>query len=151
LYSNYRGEGLELHISPVQNETEVFASRGIKSTPEDLLKLLQNSSEDSISISGYLASDGFSYTATKKGNLIIIVLSNRRHPISSEIANSIESILESKDYEIPLLRKEFILNPNQLKRFEGKYAINANVSMPVFVEKDSLFVMMGPNKVHLKA
>ncbi|MFT5618372.1 MAG: hypothetical protein ACI85I_001605 [Arenicella sp.] len=151
MYSNYRGEGLELHISPVQNETEVFASRGIKSTPEDLLKLLQNSSEDSISISGYLASDGFSYTATKKGNLIIIVLSNRRHPISSEIANSIESILESKDYEIPLLRKEFILNPNQLKRFEGKYAINANVSMPVFVEKDSLFVMMGPNKVHLKA
>lgn len=142
---------MELHISPVQNETEVFASRGIKSTPEDLLKLLQNSSEDSISISGYLASDGFSYTATKKGNLIIIVLSNRRHPISSEIANSIESILESKDYEIPLLRKEFILNPNQLKRFEGKYAINANVSMPVFVEKDSLFVMMGPNKVHLKA
>ena len=100
---------------------------------------------------GYLENDGFSYSVVNnpKNKISIIVLSNRKHPITKEISNSIDSILEDKEYRIPLERKQFDIDKKLLKEYSGFYSLNANMNLDVINENDNLFVIMGPNKIHL--
>lgn len=149
LFHNYQGKGLELQIAPEYNEEEIFCNNGIKSTIKDLAKIFSFIPEKSIKMHGYIANDGFSYSVEKntvKG-YTVIVLSNRRHPITDEISNSIHSILTGKEHNLPLLRKPVIINTQLFSDYVGKYAINENVSFDVVTERDSLFVLMGPNRV----
>lgn len=150
LYHNYRGKGLELEKSPNYDLDVSFSSNGIKSTASDLLKILKSRSED-LKMSGYLENDGFSYSIMNesKNKKTIIVLSNRKQPITDEILNSINAIIENDEYKIPLSRKPFDIDPTTLKDFSGNYAINKNVSFEVINTRDSLFVLLGPNRTHL--
>lgn len=150
LYHNYRGNGLELQQAPVYNIEEAFSSKGLKSTGNDLIKILKHQSKQ-ININGYLDNDGFSYSILNDidKKLSIIVLSNRRHPVANEISNSIISILHEKEYRLPLLRKPFDIDKTILNDFTGNYAVNENVRFEVLNQNDSLFVLMGPNKVYL--
>ena len=150
LYNNYRGKGLELHESPTYNLNDVFSSQGIKSTGNDLVKIVESNPKD-INISGYLDNDGFSYSLTSglKNNKLIIVLSNRKHPVAGEISNSINAILDNNNVTFPLLRQPYNINKNTLKNFTGSFSVNENINFKVVKSNDSLFVLMGPNKVHL--
>lgn len=79
-----------------------------------------------------------------------MVLSNRRHPVAGEISNTIKAILKNEPYEIPLPRKEVNVNPESLKEFAGSYSLSPEMNLEVVTMNDSLFMMMGPNKIHLK-
>ncbi|MCX2745510.1 serine hydrolase [Mangrovivirga sp. M17] len=151
LYHNYRGNGPELQIAPSYNPDIAFSSRGIKSTAEDLVKCIGQSSADSLSISGYIENDGFSYSVYKElqTQTIIVVLSNRRHPVSAEITNSITSILHDEEYELPLLKKPVDIDTKLFNEYAGVYSLNENMMIEVVKEADSLFVMLGPNKTAL--
>jgi hypothetical protein len=150
LYHNYRGKGLELEQSPVYNLNEAFCSKGLKSSAIDLVKILESCAKQ-INIHGYLADDGFSYSVINdlENKISIIVLSNRRHPVANEITKSINSILNHKEHRLPLLRVPFDIDKTILEDFTGKYALNEHMSFEVLTSNDSLFVLMGPNKVHL--
>ncbi len=150
LYHNYQGKGLELQKSPIYNLKEVFSSKGLKSTGSDLIKILKSNPKE-LSVHGYLDNDGFSYSLVNdtKNNVSIVVLSNRKHPVAKEISNSINAILENKEYRLPLLREPFDIDKTILKDFSGTYAINENVSFEVLDSNDSLFVFMGTNKIYL--
>ncbi len=149
LFSNYRGKGNELHMSPSYNLQEAFSSFGIKSNAKDILKIIDY--DKSIDIHGYIENDGFSYSVVNnpQTEISIIVLSNRRHPVTKEISNAINSIIEEKEYRLPLLRKPFKINTSLLKNYSGTYIINENISFDVVTENDSLFVLMGENKINL--
>ena len=114
------------------------------------MKIIE-SNPKAINIEGYLENDGFSYSLTNnvEKNLLIIVLSNRRHPVAGEMAKSIGAILEGKAYNTPLTRKPFPINSDLLNDYTGKYILNENVSFEVISSQDSLYVLLGPNKVVL--
>ncbi|PVW13172.1 serine hydrolase domain-containing protein [Marixanthomonas spongiae] len=150
LYHNYSGNGLELEKAPVYNLEEAFSSNGLKSTANDLMKILKSYPKQ-IHMDGYLDTDGFSYSIVNdlENKKSIVVLSNRKHPVANEISNSIDAILEGKEFTLPLLREPFDIDKTILKDFTGKYALNENVNFEVLNSNDSLFVLMGPNKVYL--
>ncbi len=149
LYHNHQGNGLELQKAPVSNDDITFSSKGIKSTANDLAKIISSNFSDKLEIDGYY--DGFSYSVVNNSQtqIAIVVLSNRRHPVAKEISNSIESILENKEYSLPLAREQIGIDKNLLKDYSGFYSLNENMNLEVINENDSLFVMMGPNKIHL--
>ncbi|WP_232285907.1 serine hydrolase [Aquimarina agarilytica] len=152
LYHNYQGNGLELQKLPISNSENTSSKNGIKSTANDLIKIISSNDTNNLEIEGYLDNDGFSYSLynSSKNKISIIVLSNRRHPVAKEISNSINSILNNKEYRIPLARKQFDIDEKLLNDYSGSYSLNEGMNLEVFVENDSLFVMMGQNKVHLK-
>ncbi|MGB1243359.1 MAG: serine hydrolase domain-containing protein, partial [Chitinophagales bacterium] len=119
LFHNYRGNGLELQKSPSFNPEIAFSSKGIKSTANDLIKIVSTDVTKELELDGYLETDGFSYSLVKKSNdkIIIIVLSNRRHPVAKEISNSIEAILKNEEYKVPLSRKPFSINSKLLEDY----------------------------------
>lgn len=150
LYHNYRGNGLELQKAPSYDLENAFSSKGLKSTAKDLLKIL-NSQPKELRIDGYLGNDGFSYSVVNKktNGISIIVLSNRRHPVTSEIMNSIDAIIKNKEYKLPFPRKPFNIEKTSLSNFTGNYSLNENVNFEVLNSNDSLFVLMGSNKTYL--
>lgn len=95
--------------------------------------------------------DGFSYSLKKDNskNRTILVLSNRRHPVAREMSESIEKILDGEEYELPLPRREIAIDSNLLKEYEGTYALNENMNLTFVADKDSLFFVMGENKMRL--
>jgi CubicO group peptidase (beta-lactamase class C family) len=151
LYHNYQGNGLELQKSPISNSKDTLSDNVLKSTANDLTRILNSNSANEVAIDGYLENDGFSYSITHnpKNKISIVVLSNRKHPVAKEISNSIVSILEDKEYRIPLARKQFDIDKELLKEYSGFYSLNEEMNFEVLNENDSLFVMMGPNKIHL--
>jgi len=150
LYIN-SGDGLTWNPSPAYDIDSVSINQGIKSTPHDVLSLLQSIEAESIELDDYLASDGYSYSIDKKEGLVILILSNNRHPVGKEISNSIKAIVNDSSYVLPLLRKEISVNSKILREYSGEYKLNDNFNLKVEVNKDSLFTFLGPNKVHLKA
>ncbi|WP_375580476.1 serine hydrolase domain-containing protein [Marivirga tractuosa] len=150
-YNNNQGNGLELQKAPVSNLEITFSSNGLKSTANDLAKIIISDSTDRLELNGYLENDGFSYSIeyNSKTKIAIIVLSNRRHPVAKEISNSIEAILENKKFILPLARKQIDIDINLLKDYSGIYSLNENIDFEVINENDSLYVVMGPNKIHL--
>lgn len=151
LHYNYRGNGLELKESPTYDLEVAFSSRGIKSSAVDLSKIIHSQPEKDIEIFGYLPNDGFSYSVIHEAGdeIAIIVLSNRRHPVAKEISKAVNSILNGQDYMVPLRRNPVDINPNLLNDYVGKYKLNEFVEFEVIKEVDSLFVLLGPNKVAL--
>ena len=151
LYHNYRNRGLELQKSPVFNSETAFSSTGLKSTAKDLLKIIKSAPDREIDVIGYTENDGFSYSVQKipGSNTTIIVLSNRRHPVAGEISSNISDILQGKEPRLPLPRKPFDIDKKLLQEYSGAYALNENMDLKVLHENDSLFVMMGPNKIGL--
>ncbi len=144
----YLYEG-KLLMSPTYNLQNAFSSYGIKSTAKDIAKIIDYSTE--MDISGFLENDGFSYALKNNSQTktAIIVLSNRRHPVASEISNAVEAILTNKAYRLPILRKHFDIDTALLKDYSGTYRLNANLIFDVIIKKDSLYVLLGENKVHL--
>ena len=151
LYHNYRGNGPELEESPVSDSNMAFSSAGVKSTANDLLKIVKATPGQPIEIDGYMENDGFSYSVLNdpQTGTTIIVLSNRRHPVAGEISGSISAILTGKEYRLPLPRKPFVIKPELLKEYSGFYTLNPDMDIEIVDRNDSLFVMMGPNEVHL--
>ena len=151
LFHNYRGNGLELQRAPVSNSDINFSSNGIKATAKDLAKIISTYASEKLEIDGYLENDGFSYALVNNPQMpvAIVVLSNRRHPVAKEIANSILNILNNKEYALPLPRQEVDIDKNLLKDYSGIYSLNNNMTIEVINENDSLFVMMGPNRIYL--
>jgi CubicO group peptidase (beta-lactamase class C family) len=121
LYHNHQGNGLELQKAPVSNSDITFSSNGIKSTANDLAKIINANSTDKIEIGGYLENDGFSYSVENnpQTQITIIVLSNRKHPVAKEISTSIVNIIENKEYKLPLARKQIDIDKNLLKDYRG--------------------------------
>ncbi|WP_338762900.1 serine hydrolase [Bernardetia sp. ABR2-2B] len=152
LFYNYRNQGLKITPSPKYQDSMAFSSRGIKSTAKDVLKFANNFENQSFDVEGYLMNDGFSYSLKKdtEKQQTILILSNRKHPVAREMSESIEKILDNEEYELPLLRQEIAINPSLLKEYEGVYAMNENMNLTFVAERDSLFVVMGENKVELK-
>ncbi|MGB7785333.1 MAG: DUF3471 domain-containing protein [Salinimicrobium sp.] len=116
----------------------------------DLQNLLRTISGESLIQDGYSENGGFSYAIRKNGNLSVIVLSNRRHPVAGEMANSVEQLWLRKPYQLPLPRKETKVSPALLKEYAGSYTLGPGAALKVVAEHDSLFVLMGPQKVHLR-
>ncbi|WMN07558.1 serine hydrolase domain-containing protein [Marivirga arenosa] len=151
LFYNFRGNGLELQESPVYSLEAAFSSRGIKSSANDLAKIIYSKPDINVEIDGYLSNDGFSYSIFYRADngIAIIVLSNRRHPVAKEISNAINNILKGISYKVPLRRNPKAINPEILSNYIGKYKLNEFVKFEVIKEEDSLFVLLGPNKVAL--
>lgn len=145
LFYNYRGEGLELEAT-YDTDTSKYE---LVSTPLDLLKLANILTEETLTKSGYLKNGGFSYTFKKEKECRIIILSNRRHPVSNEMAESILSIYQQKPYELPLLRQPIKLNPVLYQDYIGIYEVNPQMQFEVLVDNDSLFTLMMGQKMHL--
>lgn len=122
----------------------------LKSTAKDLLKVLKFLPEEQISIEGYMKDDGFSYGIFKQDEKYLVVLSNRRHPVAGEMIYGINAILEGQEPQLPLPRKEIKVNPEILQEYSGSYSLNPDMQLQVVSSNDSLFVLMGPQKVHLK-
>ncbi len=137
LFHNYRGQGLELETAPNYEEATAFSSYGLKSTAIDLWKFSLLLTNQSIHKSSYLENDGFSYTFQKDtiDNLTIIILSNRRHPVSEEIAKSIKAIYNKTSYELPLLRQPVTINPKLYADYVGIYEVNPNFQFKVIQKK----------------
>ncbi|AXT20390.1 class A beta-lactamase-related serine hydrolase [Flavobacteriaceae bacterium AU392] len=150
LYHNYRGNGLELQKSPSIDLENTFNFNGLKSTGSDLIKIIKSNPIE-LDIDGYLENDGFSYSVINnlENKTSIVVLSNRRQPVTKEISSSINAILIDEEYRLPLSRKPFDIDKTILKDFSGTYSINENVNIEVLNSNDSLFVLMGPNKIYL--
>jgi len=145
----YQPEKTTVYPSPSYLYEEAYSHHGLKTTARDLLKMSKVVFKEARNLHGYLADDGFSYTLLKEKEKqqTIIVLSNRRHPVSDEIATSIQAILAETTYQLPLLRAPVKIDPAMLSTYTGWYAINPTIKFEVITENDSLFVMMGPNKV----
>jgi hypothetical protein len=105
----------------------------------------------SVEISGYLENDGFSYTASKQApsQTTIIALSNRRHPVAEEVSNSLAAILKGTIYQLPLPRNPSAIDTKLHHDYAGHYSLNEQVKFEVLTLKDSLFVVLGANKVSL--
>lgn len=151
LYHNHRNNGLELQKSPVSDPDIAFSSAGLKSTVVDLFKIIQSTPDREIKMNGYIENDGFSYSVQKipESNTTMIILSNRRHPVAGEISESIQAILEVKKHQLPLPRTPYDIDTELLKEYSGSYVMNENTSIEILNENDSLYVMMGPNKIVL--
>ncbi len=128
---------------------EAFSSKGIKTTPHDLLKLINHLPKREYNEEAYLQNDGFSYSLQSTDGRVILVLSNRRHPIAGEITRSIAAILEDRNFQTPLPRKEILVENDILKEYAGLYIMNPKMDLEVIQSNDSLFVLMGSQKVHL--
>lgn len=155
LFYNNRNQGLKLKPSPKYQDDSVFSSRGIKSTAQDIFKFIQQFPTKNIDKEGFLTNDGFSYSLVKSekdsnNNQTILILSNRKHPIAREMSESLEKMLGNEEYELPLPRQEIAINSDLLKEYEGTYSINETMNLTFVAEKDSLFFVMGENKVELK-
>ncbi len=152
LFYNYRKQGLKITPSPKYQNEMAFSSRGVKSTAKDIFSFAQQISNESLDKEGYLLNDGFSYSLKKEDDKkqTILILSNRKHPVAREMSESIEKIFNNEEYELPLPRQEIAIKPNLLKEYEGTYALNENMNLTFVAERDSLFVIMGENKVELK-
>lgn len=150
-YHNYRNKGLELQKTQEHNLNTAFSSNGLKSTTKDLFKIIKQSSNKTISINGYTANDGFSYSIEndKENETCIIVLSNFRQPIAKEISNSISSILDNHIYRLPLARQPFDVDKKALADYTGYFSLNEYVKFEVIKRNDSLFVILGPNETYL--
>ena len=147
---SYVDNKVVLEPSEEYNLVEAFSSKGIKTTAADILQLLKALPEEEIRMEGYLQNDGFSYSIIKNGKRNIIVLSNRRHPVAGEMTEAINALLDTRKYELPLVRKEIEVDTKLLSEYAGSYALNPEMQLNVIAENDSLFVQMGPQKVHLK-
>lgn len=153
LFFNYRNQGLKLKPSPKYQDSMAFSSRGIKSTAKDIFNFINNFENQSVDKEGFLINDGFSYSIKKDKQQTILILSNRKHPVAREMSENIEKIRNNEDYELPLPRQEIAINPSLLKEYEGTYSMNENNEnrkLTFVAEKDSLFFVMGENKVELK-
>jgi len=152
LYHNYRGRGLELQRAKAPSADAEIDAKSFYTTPKDLLKILEAYAKET-HISGYLEDDGFSYALIHNQEIdqSLIILSNRRHPVCQEIAESIKAILAIKDYQLPLARKAIAMDSSSLKEFYGDYALNANVKFTIGGAADSLWVQLGPQKTKLIA
>ena len=147
---SYRENEVVVEASEEYKVREAFSSKGIKTTATDLLKILKNLPEENLRMDGYLQNDGFSYGVLKDNKRNIIVLSNRRHPVAGEIIEAINAILDTRKYDPPLRRKEIEVEIELLGDYAGSYALNPEMQLQILAENDSLFVKMGPQKVHLK-
>ena len=151
LYYNHRGQGLERTVAPIYDEAIAFGSRGIKSTANDLVKIIYANPEKSVDLAGYLPEDGFSYAVRYRAEegTATVVLSNRRHPVAQELATAIAAILKGETYRLPLARTPVDTKPVLLDAYSGRYQLNAQVSFEVAREGDSLYVIMGATKTLL--
>ncbi|MCH9659563.1 MAG: serine hydrolase [Bacteroidetes bacterium] len=146
-YSNYRGLGMELHESEILEPRLAFSSRGLKSSIYDVLTFSEKL--DTVALSGYLPTDGFSYSLLKDEVITMVVLSNYRHPVAGEITKSISSLLRGESYDIPLRRQSVQVDTVTLDSFVGRYLIAPTVSFEVKRRSDSLFVSMGENETFI--
>ena len=151
LFFNHRNQGLKLKPAPKYQNSTAFSSRGIKSTAQDILRFVGQFPNKNFDTEGYLMNDGFSYSLKKDDakNRTVLILSNRRHPVAREMSESIEKILDEEEYELPLPRKEIAIDSELLKEYEGTYSLNENMNLTFVAEKDSLFFVMGENKIRL--
>ncbi|WP_291721375.1 serine hydrolase [Bernardetia sp.] len=151
LFFNYGNQGLKLSPAPKYQNSTAFSSRGIKSTALDILKFTKQFPNKNFDTEGYLMNDGFSYSLKKDDSKdrTVLILSNRKHPVAREMSESIEKILDEEEYELPLPRREIAIDVNLLKEYEGTYSLNENMSLTFVAEKDSLFFLMGENKIRL--
>lgn len=149
LFNNYRRLGNELHPSPEYNSNKIFMTDGIKSTAKDLLKIINKAT--TIDINDYIENDGFSYTLQNNPDTktSIIILSNRKHPVTKEMANGISAVLNKTAYNLPLLRKPFNIDVSLLNSYVGRFSLNENMNFNVIKKNDSLFAILGPNEVYL--
>lgn len=141
------------NIGPDGPETEPV-SHGkelqLWTTAKDLRKLMAIVETDSLIQDGYYETGGFNYAIRKNGDLCVIVLSNRRHPVAGEMARSIENLWQRQAYQLPLARKETKVSPALLEEYAGTYELGSGANLEVVAENDSLFVLMGPQKTYLK-
>jgi len=119
------------------------------STPSDLLSTLNYLKVKRLKVRDYLQHDGFNYSVDREDGCTIIVLGNSRHPVGGEISNSIRSIINNEAYITPLERRQVEIDKSLLTRYAGKYELAENQYIDIEFENDSIFVFMGPNKIHL--
>ena len=150
LYSIEVGKGVVLTRSPSQSFENDLYSRGLKTTVTDMLKIVNYLGQD-IDFNGYLAEDGFSYSVynDQKEKTAIIILSNRRQPITGEISRSVHAIAKAESYQLPLAREMVEMEAEKLDEFIGVYQINEQMQFKVARNADSLFAYFGPNKLWL--
>jgi len=151
------------HVNASQDDMLVFTTtpsnhpdyagicNGMYSTPNDLLRVLNHLKIDSLKIRDYLQHDGFNYSVDRESGSTIIILANSRHPVGGEISNSIRAIMNKEEYVIPLARKQIEVSKSILKKYTGKYELAENQYIDINMEQDSLFVFLGPQKMHLLA
>ena len=150
LYSIEVGKGVVLTRSPSQSFENDLYSRGLKTTATDMLKIVNYLGQD-FDFNGYLAEDGFSYSVfnDQKEQTTIIILSNRRQPITGEISRSVHAIAKAESYQLPLAREMVEMEAEKLDEFTGEYQINEQMQFKVARNADSLFAYFGPNKLWL--
>lgn len=146
---HYERNLLKEEPAPAYRLEEAFSSKGMKTTPRDLLKLINHLPKRDYNKEGYLQNDGFSYSLQHSDGTVILVLSNRRHPVAGEITRSIAALLQGRNFLAPLPRKTVVVDNKLLKEYTGFYTMNPEMDLEVIQNNDSLFVLMGSQKVYL--
>lgn len=141
---NFGPNGPETQPIPQSTELQLWTNA------QDLQKFIKTIADENFIQDGYSKTGGFNYAIRKSGDLNVIVLSNRRHPVAGEMAESIENLWRRSPYQLPLLRKETDISPSLLQDYAGSYELEPENDLKVITQNDSLFVLMGPQKVHLK-
>ena len=99
-------------------------------------KVKQLNSLDGVYNSGFNAWSGID----NESDLIVIVLSNNRHPVSGEIGAGLRNIFQKKAFEMPLAREVVKIDPALLEEYAGSYTINEQFTIKVLKENNRLFI-----------
>ncbi len=145
----YNGHDIEWSESPLSQHPVSFTT-DIKASALDVLKIIERSENKLYEISGYLADDGFSYALESNESFVILVLSNNRHPVGTEIIEYIKAIRNNEAYSLPLKRAVVQLSDSKLlKEYAGTYKVSPDFNLEILTENDKLYAKMGPNKMQL--
>lgn len=145
-YRDYRGKGMELQAM----DGLALDSLVLRSTPRDLLAVLESTGTNTKQ-EGYTDEDGFSFALHRdiEKQRSIIILSNRRQPVASEMRTSIAALLDGEVYSLPLARRAVAVHADSIKAFSGNYSLNDQLYFEILTEKDSMFLLMGGKKTAL--
>ncbi len=150
LYHNYRGQGMERQLSPKEDQDVYFQNTCLYSSAQDLLTF-SKSEEKPLNVFAYTPQDGFNYclVAVPEKNRTLIILSNYKHPVADEMAESIQRILDEEAYPLPLAREVVKVDPKFLGDYEGTYAMNEAMRFEVVRKSSRLFVHLGGARMEL--
>ncbi len=140
------GTGLKWHINEEDDEVK---HKEFYSTPEDFLKLIKSFDQIDLGEEIYTSPKGFNYFVNKIDDLVILIFSNHKHPITKEIHNGVYHILKNHPHYLPYGREEVKIEEKDLKMLEGTYRYEGKGDIIVKVSNDSLFTHFGPTKIYM--
>ncbi|MGL1889347.1 MAG: beta-lactamase family protein [Reichenbachiella sp.] len=150
-FNNYGQKGFRLREGVKYDDDIAFSNYGVKTSAKDFYRLIKYIDTDELVINEVLVTDGYCYSVHKKGDNVVLVLSNRKSDVTEEMTNSIVAIFQEKEYKLPLLREPITIDVGLFPEYNGTYKFNDKMNLYVFSKGDSLMMNMGGMNFMLRA